>query len=273
MTTDDNTGTEVSKSRQAAERIGRHFKLSFDNYLDHWQEWIVPMLIAALIGLASLMCCGLPHLFVVGPLTCGLYHCAFEAFKNRTVRSELLHHGMDTAGSSIPATWLIILVNILPMFFLYGVFMLFFVVFVGVMPGPRGGDPPPEVMLPMMMMMLVMYLGMFLAIFLIWVWQLWFSTRMMFVLPLITHRNLGVSAALKASWRETKTSFWELLALNLAAQMIAAMGVYFMYVGMLFTVPFAMTLITSVYLERFGDEAETTAGPDATTPLETKLSD
>ena len=96
---------------------------------------------------------------------------------------------------------------------------------------------------------------------------------MMFVLPLIAHRGLGVSAALKTSWRETKTSFWELLALNLAAQMISVMGMYLMYVGMLFTAPFALTLITSVYLDRFGDDAETTSEEEARTPADADSGD
>jgi len=258
----------VSKSRQAADRIIGQFRRSWDNYLDHWQEWIVPALIVGLIAMASIFCCGLPYLLLMGPLFCGLYHCAFEAFDNRTVRSELLNRGMETAGSSIPASLLILLLNALPILALYGGFFALMMVMVAAAgpPGPAGGpnqgEPPPELMVGMMLF----YLGMFPAIFVILIWQLWISTRTMFVLPLIAHRRMGVSAAWRTSWRETKTSFWELLALNLAAQFIAGIGAYFMYVGMLFTVPFAMTLLTAVYLQRFGDGENGGDEPDGAMP-------
>lgn len=51
-------------------------------------------------------------------------------------------------------------------------------------------------------------------------------------------------------------TFWEHLVLNVAAQISTVLGIYLMYVGMLVTVPFVMTLRTSVSLERFGYGAE-----------------
>lgn len=258
MSTDDGNVQAVSRSRQTADRVIAHFKRSFDNYLDHWQEWIVPMLIAGLVLLAAYLCCILPYLFVMGPLTCGLYHCAFEAHSNRVVRTEVLNRGMESAGSSMLAFLLIVFINALPALLVgvgYVVIMMAMMV-AAVPPGPNQGEPPPE----LMMGFFGMYLIMLVAMIPMLIWQLWFSTRTMFVLPLIAHRQMGVSAAWSASWRETRSAFWELLVLNLAAQTIAMMGAYFMYVGMLFTVPFAITLKTSVYLERFGKDP--TAGSD-----------
>jgi hypothetical protein len=214
----------------------------------------------------------LPYLLVMGPLTCGFYHCAFEAFANRPVRSELLNRGMDSAGSSIPAWLLIFFINLLPLLLVYGAFVVLLLA-MGVAAGPPGPpgaqgpnpqEPPPEFFLGI----LAFYLGMFVAMFLMLIWQLWFSTRTMFILPLIADRRMGVAAAWSASWRETRKSFWELLVLNVAAQISAVLGAYFMYVGLLVTVPFAITLRTSVYLERFGVREDAGDGRSADPALE-----
>ena len=87
-----------------------------------------------------------------------------------------------------------------------------------------------------------------------WFWALWFTTRTMFVLPLIADRRLGFTPALRQSWIETRQGFWELLLLKLVADVVGAIGIYLMYVGLLFTLPFRFTLIASVYEERFGRE-------------------
>ena len=49
-----------SRSRESADRIGRHIKHGFTNYIDHWQEWIVPMLVAGVSIVLSMLCCYIP---------------------------------------------------------------------------------------------------------------------------------------------------------------------------------------------------------------------
>lgn len=39
-----------SPSRESARRVGQHIKRGWQNFLDHWQEWMGPMLIAAAIA-------------------------------------------------------------------------------------------------------------------------------------------------------------------------------------------------------------------------------
>jgi len=246
----DGTLPAPSKSRQSADRFAAHFKRAIDNYKDHWQEWIVPMLVAGVVTFTSWMLCCLPYLLAIGPLVCGLYHCAFAAYEGRRVHTGLLNQGLETAGSAILATLLILIITALPILLMYGAFFVLMMVLVGTTgPGPNPQEPPPAVILGVF----GFYVVMFAAMFLFLVWQLWFSTRTMFVFPLIAQRRMSVGEAWSASWRETKNSFWELLVLNLLAQVIAAIGANILYVGLLFTVPFAMTLRTSVYLERFGD--------------------
>ena len=115
----------------------------------------------------------------------------------------------------------------------------------------RADEPPPLAVFLVIIMMFGFYALLFLGMILCWAWQLWFTTRMMFVYPLLADRGLGVAEAIRRSWSETRVRFWELLLLNLVAQIISAVGVYLMYVGMLFTFPIGLTILASVYEERF----------------------
>ena len=309
-----------SPSRDAANRIGGHIKGGFLNYLDHWQEWILPMLVAAVVVIASFLCCWFPYLLVAGPVVCGLYGCAIGAMRNRPVRTGGLHPGWGPAGSSMVAWLFIKLVSMLPMILLFGSLMVLLPLLCTLIPpeamrppmpvpdmnweeveplaqvdeplgndllegadeeqepvgsGDRGGleavprpergraqfpdglvrhrpeEPPPEVIVAMVFGMLAFYLILFFVAILLWVWMLWFTTRTMFVLPLIADRRLGFFAALRQSWSQTRQRFWELLVINFAAGIIGTIGVYALYVGMLFTLPIYFTIIASVYEERF----------------------
>ena len=112
---------------------------------------------------------------------------------------------------------------------------------------------------------LLFYLALFVLIILIWIWQLWIATRLMFVFPLIAQRGLAAGDAIRTSWRETRVRFWELLAVNFVASIISMVGVNAMYVGALFTVPMGVTILAVVYLDRF----EPSSAPDteSATPL------
>ncbi len=289
-----------SPSRRSADRIGDHVKRAFRSYMDHWQEWIVPMVIAAGIVVLSLTCCFVPSLLVIGPITCGLYCCASEALRDRPVDSSVLKRGWETAGSSIIASLFINIVMMLPVLVLYAGFFALIAVIAVLSPQPanssqqnRGGaaavpavesrtaaaanassptlegqakrspegvpeqpeQPSPWAVLAMLLLMMVFYLGLFLMIILFWIWSLWFATRTMFVLPLIAHRRIGFVAALRTSWVETRVRFWELLAISFISSFISSLGMYAMYVGMIFTIPIGLTMISSVYEERFGDDA------------------
>jgi hypothetical protein len=133
--------------------------------------------------------------------------------------------------------------------------------------GPRGGGQPgqpPDAMF--FGGILLFYLMMFVFMLVFWIWQLWFTTRMMFVFPLIAHRGLGAGDAIRTSWRESRVRFWELLAVNFVASIISAAGIYAMYVGALFTIPMGVTILAVVYLDRFEPAAAAPADSGSSAP-------
>ncbi|NQU24462.1 MAG: glycerophosphoryl diester phosphodiesterase membrane domain-containing protein [Candidatus Nealsonbacteria bacterium] len=263
-----------SPSRESANRIGRHISLGFQNYIDHWQEWILPMLLASAIAILSMLCCWLPYFLVLGPITCGLYCCAISALKNRPFGTAELNRGWKSAGSSIAASLFISFLQVIPVVILLGGFFVFLFACGAMMPsGPidnprtavetaddvdRPGDgpeqfeePPPEAIFAVLCTMMAFYAGLFLAMIVCWAWALWLTTRTMFVFPLIADGRCGFTAALRQSWTQTRQGFWELLVINLVAGFIAMMGMYAMYIGVIFTLPIYFTIIASVYEERF----------------------
>ncbi|NQT15470.1 MAG: hypothetical protein HQ582_22120, partial [Planctomycetes bacterium] len=225
-------------SRQSAKRIGDLIKRSFLNYVDHWQEWIVPTVVAGAIAVVSFCCCWVPSIFVMGPVACGLYACALAALRNRPVHAGLLSRGWQRFGGSAAASIFISVVSALPVLVLFGLFMAFFAAIAAVAPSPpfdqrhmsrvesvdelattteetadevhppmedalsdetdgalrspqQVEEPPPLFVLLTLCAVLLFYALFFLAIVLAWVWQLWFTTRVMFVYPLLADRDIG----------------------------------------------------------------------------------
>jgi hypothetical protein len=283
-----------SSSRESAKRIGEHIKESFSNYTGHWQEWMPPILVAAVVVIAAVVCCWLPYFIVAGPIACGLYGCAISAIRSGPVNVVRLNAGWRSAGSSIVAWLFITLGSALPVIVLVGCFVVFVAVLGSQMPPPqttsgaasspqaaespeapvrtadgRGAVPAPSpcreppsalAVFATFFAILAFYAVMFLGIFVSWLWTLWFTTRTMFVLPLIADRRLAFGAALCRSWAETRHGFWELLLVKFVADVIGMLGVYAMYVGLLVTVPYRFTLLASVYEDRFGSAEAPVAG-------------
>jgi hypothetical protein len=199
-----------------------------------------------------------------------------------------LHRGWTKPLRAIVASVVIHLGTALPMILLYVVFAGFFGLVIALAPEPaaqaRAPDLPPApgtieagppeqtgdegqpaspaaarqheepsaaLMLAMIAGMLVFYGLLFLVIILSFLWSLWFATRTMFALPLIADRGLGAVESLRRSWRETRVGFWELLVINFVTTVLGVLGMYAMYVGLIFTVPIGLTIIAAVYEERF----------------------
>ena len=131
-----------SPSRESAKRISEHIKESFSNYTGHWQEWMPPMLVAAAVVIAALVCCWLPYFVVVGPITCGLYGCAISALRNGPVDVARLGAGWRSAGSSILAWLFICLGSALPVIVLVGCLLAALVVVGSLMPPPQAMPQP-----------------------------------------------------------------------------------------------------------------------------------
>jgi hypothetical protein len=302
-----------SPSRQAADRIGAYISQGFTNYFAHWQEWIVPMIVAIVVLIGASLCCLLPYFFVVGPVGCGLYYCAFAALRNEPVDTAAFNRTWDAPGSSILASLFVTLVTAAPVLLLYGVIALVACLVTAAAapagpagPMPGGGAGPPAFVVPseesdapdvfrdeqdrpqqqvppgprggrvlpggpgappgplFFAGILLSYLALFMFMLLIWIWQLWITTRLVFVFPLIAQRGLSAGDAIRTSWKESRVRFWELLAVNFVATIISMVGFNAMYVGALFTVPMGVTILAVVYRDRF--EPAEPAGSVTETP-------
>jgi hypothetical protein len=304
-----------SPSRQAADRIGAYISQGFTNYFAHWQEWIVPMIVAIVVMVGASLCCLLPYFLVFGPVQCGLYYCALTALRNEPVDTTVFNRAWDAPGSSILASLFVECITALPVLLMYGAFTLVVCLATAYAtpaagPGPGAGAGQPDFAVPMDEFenhdpfadepvpgqewgpaaprrgvqpvsppqpqeallfggIVLFYLLMFVLVIVFWIWQLWFTTRMMFVFPLIAHRGLGAGEAIRASWRETRVRFWELLAVNFVTSIISAAGIQAMYVGALFTIPMALTILAVVYQDRF--EPAQPAGSVVATPAPATL--
>jgi hypothetical protein len=239
--------------------FGRYFSVGFQVYFQRWRDWIVPMLVAALVMLAAIVCCYFPALLVAGPLACGLYACGLATLRGRPIDSDTLWRGWPATWSSMGAWIVVTLLGMLPMVLLQ-IFM--FVVMFGLgavldsgppQAGHGAKSPDGSVIVFMLGTMGVMMLGMLLSM----VWVFWINTRTMFILPLIADRNVDFGTAWRMSWEATRTGFWELLLLQFLAGLIGGLGIYVCYVGVIFTLPIYFTLIATAYEHRFAGEATT----------------
>jgi uncharacterized membrane protein len=93
---------------------------------------------------------------------------------------------------------------------------------------------------------------------------------MMFVFPLIADRGTRFLPAIRESWVQTRWRFWELLAVNLVASIVTMLGAYVMYVGLIVTIPLGLTILVSMYEERYG--GKTDGGPPSSSSPEGALS-
>jgi len=69
-----------------------------------------------------------------------------------------------------------------------------------------------------------------------------------FCMPLIIDRNCGALEAMKASWELSRGHFWGLFGTHLVLGIIAGAGILLCFVGVLFTVPFAIMAQVAGYM-------------------------
>src|SRR5437867_560236 len=68
-------------SSGSIEILGKSLNRGFQAYADHWQRWIAPILLSAVVVIVSWLCLCIPYLIVMGPLGCGLFACALRALR------------------------------------------------------------------------------------------------------------------------------------------------------------------------------------------------
>lgn len=74
----------------------------------------------------------------------------------------------------------------------------------------------------------------------------------MFVMPLVADRGYDFATAIAESWRATRVRLLERLLVSFLAAIIGVMGMYFCYVGLLFTLPLQFLIIAAAYDDEFG---------------------
>jgi len=77
---------------------------------------------------------------------------------------------------------------------------------------------------------------------------------MFFTIPLIVERNLGIADAIRASRELTQRRLWMFILFAFLVQLIASVGSYACYVGLLATWPLMFTITVVAYRDCFGVE-------------------
>jgi hypothetical protein len=228
-------------------RFGDYMNRAFNAYTAHWSEWLLPIVVAGMIALVSYLACFLPFLLVQGPLVCGLFACAFRSLRGGPVEVATLGRGWEICGRAILVALALVVLQLIPVAVIIGVIFAAIALLAGV----AGPNPKPDDAT-----MAAFIVGGFACYFALiagmMIWQLWFGTRTMFIWPLVADRGYDFFAAWRESWASTKVRFWELLLLNFLASLIATLGVYACYVGVIFTLPFYFLIVAAVYEDRFG---------------------
>lgn len=227
--------------------FGNQINRAFNGYMAQWSCWIAPLLWCALIAVISYLACLLPFLLAQGPLACGLYACAFRNLRGWPVESSALSRGWDVIGSAILASLAVMVLQAAP------VVLLIALVFggVGLFGYLNGGAPvnadeaAPWIMAVVVIVEIVFVFGMM-------AWTLWIGARTMFVMPLVADRGYDFATAIAESWRATRVRLLERLLVSFLAAIIGVMGMYFCYVGLLFTLPLQFLIIAAAYDDEFG---------------------
>jgi len=245
-----------SRAPTAEARFGDHLNRAFSTYGAQWKEWPVPVLVAGLIFLASYCLCLFPVLLATGPLSCGLYTCAFRGLRGQHFDVGTLGRGWERVGTSMLAGFVLTLLQMAPILLIYATMFLMLGVMGSFANGPggggRGGGGNDGAAL---LIVLPLFAFIMLMMFAFYAWVLWIGTRTMFVMPLIADRGCSFSTAFRMSWDATRTRFWELLLLYFVAGMLAYVGMQLCYVGAIFTVPLYFLAIAAAYDARFGIES------------------
>jgi Membrane domain of glycerophosphoryl diester phosphodiesterase len=121
-------------------QFGAWLSRGFQAFGEQWQNWLVPMVIAAAISLAATACLVLPLFLVLGPLSCGLHYCGLRAVRREPVDQRALRRGWETAGRSMIASIGLNFLHFVPAMVLYGLFAgAFFAMMMSGVIVPPGG--------------------------------------------------------------------------------------------------------------------------------------
>lgn len=241
--------------------FGNQINRAFNCCLAQWSNWIVPLLLCGVIALVCYVACVLPFLLAQGPLACGLYMCAFRNLRGWPVDTSALNRGWEVLGSAMLAGLALMLLQAAPILLLAAAGFGAFAVFAYI----NGGAPVnAEEAAPWIMA--IVFVVEIVFVFVMMAWTLWINARTMFVMPLVADRGYDFATAIGESWRATRVRLLERLLVSFLAMIIGMMGVYFCYVGLLFTLPLQFLIIAAAYDDEFGIASVPSANQAAKMP-------
>jgi len=126
-----------------------------------------------------------PFGILLGPMMCGIHLCYIQRSNGKPVTFELLFKGFDFFVESLIATLIMVAVGVVV---IVPVYIIFMVVFFGIM-ASSGGEPDPAAVLPLMIIMYPIIIGLSILV----------GLPFIFVYPLIADRGLKAMPAVKAS--------------------------------------------------------------------------
>lgn len=185
-----------------------------------------------------------PFGILMGPMMCGIFLALFQRRRGEQVEFGTLFKGFDYFGDSVVAA----LFHYVPMMI---VIVAFYIVFYGgfflVMATSQrsGGEPDPASFLALLA---VMFVGMAIMMVFILLITLLFT----FSYPLIVDRKLSGIEAVKLSAKAALANFWPLLGLMLLNGLLATVGIFLCYIGVIFAMPVTYAAIAVAYEQVFG---------------------
>ena len=231
-----------SSAVNASECVSKGWALISPNLLLFIGMFVVLVIITFVIGLIP-YAGAVINLFISGPLTCGILMAMLAVYRNEYPPFSTMFQGYSRF---LPAV-LIPLIQALPFFVLAFFAASYLAALKAGFPLPgtaQSSQMPfdPKILLPLVLMYLVvLVISMILKLL------------MIFALPLVADRNIGIVEAVKLSFQASVNNIGGLVLLILLEILIATAGILLCLVGLLVAIPLIYAAEIIAYKQVFPD--------------------
>jgi len=177
---------------------------------------------------------------LLGPMMCGIHLCYIQRINSKPASFELLFKGFDFFVESLIATLIMVAVGVVV---IVPVYIIFMIVFVGIM-ASSGGEPDPAAVLPLMMIMYPIIIGLSILV----------GLPFIFVYPLIVDRGLKAVPAVKASFRGVLTNAFGVFGLVFVYTVISFIASCLCYFPAIMFLPLSLCGIFLAYRKIYTKE-------------------
>lgn len=226
--------------------VGACFNRAWDLYKTRFTAFFVVVLVfmgiqfgIAMLGQIPILgiLVGLASFVIAGPLQGGLFYTLIQGVRGREARPEDVFIGLRTCFAPLLLAQLV-----MTGFTIAALIPAIGVGVAGVLPwvSKRGTPDPGQIAM-------LVVAGLLFIIAVTIVKLLW-----MYSLPLIIDRKLGFWPAMNLSRKVNGRVFWKLFVLSVLSGLINIGGLLLCCVGLLFSVPLSLLLITCAYEQLYG---------------------